>query len=271
MARLKILFADDQIPDKDIPSAELEQQLRARYPDAQPGFLRAFGAMRHAVSTLVDRGGYKVTATNTFRQALESIDETRFDIAIIDLNWAADKAVPRDERTNKGWDLCDEIEERNKRRPNDATFQIAYSSRFTKRSELAMQAANRGILPLFKAYTRASNYALLAAVRFVEANVVRRQADVNALGRSQAQLHELMNHLLSKPQTLPAEMLSRLREFLVERYNVEELKTLCADLSVDYDNLAGGAKESKARELVLYLQRVDRLTELMQIVQKTRP
>jgi len=35
-----------------------------------------------------------------------------------------------------------------------------------------------------------------------------------------------------------------------QHFDAEELRTLCADLCVDYDNLQGEGKAAKARELV---------------------
>lgn len=54
MARLKVLFADDQIPDEGIPDAELTSALMKKYPEEPPGsgFLAAFLPMRQAVQIL---------------------------------------------------------------------------------------------------------------------------------------------------------------------------------------------------------------------------
>ena len=39
--------------------------------------------------------------------------------------------------------------------------------------------------------------------------------------------------------------LSRLRQGIAETFSIDELKTLCSDLGVDYDNLGGEGKEAK--------------------------
>ena len=44
-------------------------------------------------------------------------------------------------------------------------------------------------------------------------------------------------------------LLVQLREFLTEYFNEEELRTVCFDLGIDYDNLGGEGKGGKAREL----------------------
>jgi hypothetical protein len=41
-----------------------------------------------------------------------------------------------------------------------------------------------------------------------------------------------------------------LREILSERLSLEEIRTLCFDLGIDYDNLPGEGKTAKARELM---------------------
>jgi hypothetical protein len=50
-----------------------------------------------------------------------------------------------------------------------------------------------------------------------------------------------------------------------------ELRTLCADLGVDYESLPPGGKADKARELVAYCERHGRVAELIALVRKVRP
>jgi hypothetical protein len=66
--------------------------------------------------------------------------------------------------------------------------------------------------------------------------------------------------------------LARLRQVIVERYDLEELRTLCFDLSVDspalrasasVDALRGEGTAAKTRELLLYLGRRGRLEDLL--------
>ncbi len=56
--------------------------------------------------------------------------------------------------------------------------------------------------------------------------------------------------------------LSQWVELLDTHFDREELRTLCLHLGVDYDNLPAEGKVNKARELVRYLQRCNRLHEL---------
>jgi hypothetical protein len=63
----------------------------------------------------------------------------------------------------------------------------------------------------------------------------------------------------------------RLRQVLVERFNLEELQTLCYDLGVDFEILDANDKAGKARELVAYLERRERLADLVRQGRQQRP
>jgi hypothetical protein len=103
-------------------------------------------------------------------------------------------------------------------------------------------------------------------------------------------LHPIIRDYLCEgavnPKTVPPAMLGfldaeinevhrryfrELRELVEQRFDLEELRTLCADLGVDYDNLRGEGKAAKARELVAYLNRRERVSELANYVRQRRP
>lgn len=63
----------------------------------------------------------------------------------------------------------------------------------------------------------------------------------------------------------------RLFELLTERCDEEEIRTFCFKLGLDYDDLRGDSKKSKARELIDYLSRRERLSELVILIRKERP
>lgn len=71
--------------------------------------------------------------------------------------------------------------------------------------------------------------------------------------------------------TTNASNLAHLRENLQESFNVDELKSLCQDLNVPYDNLGGETLQSNARELINYCQRRNALDDLVARCQKLRP
>lgn len=70
---------------------------------------------------------------------------------------------------------------------------------------------------------------------------------------------------------LPAENKRQLRDALSAAFNADELKTLCVDLRVDYDNLAGNNKAGRIRELVDLLDREDRISDLVEAAERERP
>lgn len=65
--------------------------------------------------------------------------------------------------------------------------------------------------------------------------------------------------------------LSQLHQILVDRFNLEELRTLCFELALDYEMLPGEGKGGKARELIAYLNRRNRLEELAETIRQARP
>jgi hypothetical protein len=73
----------------------------------------------------------------------------------------------------------------------------------------------------------------------------------------------------TKPAT--PKPLAQLRQNLTDRLDLEELRTLCFDLQVNYDDLAGQRLSSKARELVKHLSNSGRLAELVDYLSKKHP
>ena len=64
------------------------------------------------------------------------------------------------------------------------------------------------------------------------------------------------------------ERLRYLRRILNERFDLEEIRDLCFDLTIDFDNLPGGGK--KAREVVDSCRRRGRLEELEAMIDRLR-
>jgi hypothetical protein len=64
---------------------------------------------------------------------------------------------------------------------------------------------------------------------------------------------------------------TELRDILVTNFNDGELRDLCFDLGVEYENLGGEGKSGKARELVAYCQRRERLPDLEAACRRLRP
>ena len=62
----------------------------------------------------------------------------------------------------------------------------------------------------------------------------------------------------------------QLHKLLVAHFNTEELDTLCFGLDIEYENFST-KKSQKAREIIEYMARHNRLQELLQTIQKERP
>lgn len=65
--------------------------------------------------------------------------------------------------------------------------------------------------------------------------------------------------------------LRQLHRLLVDGFNLDELKTLCFDLGVDFDSLDGANNSAKARELIIWHYRRNKLDLLLQQLKSSRP
>jgi hypothetical protein len=54
-----------------------------------------------------------------------------------------------------------------------------------------------------------------------------------------------------------------IRHYLLAHFNLEQLRAIAADLGIDWEQLAEGDKKDKARDLLLYLYRRDRVGDLL--------
>ncbi len=66
-------------------------------------------------------------------------------------------------------------------------------------------------------------------------------------------------------------LLINARRILAECFDEEELRTLCADMQIRYDDLSGSGKKDKARELVAYCSRRRIIPRLISQVLDCRP
>ena len=67
------------------------------------------------------------------------------------------------------------------------------------------------------------------------------------------------------------EKLIRLRKLLIEHFDLEELRLLCFDLGLDYEELAGKTKSTKMQDLITYLARRGELQRLIDEINSQRP
>ncbi len=64
---------------------------------------------------------------------------------------------------------------------------------------------------------------------------------------------------------------TQLKNVLSHYYSSSELRTLCFELGIEYEDLGGRGKSENAFLLVKYMQSVGRLHELVTYIQRTRP
>ena len=60
-------------------------------------------------------------------------------------------------------------------------------------------------------------------------------------------------------------------DLLTRHFNLEELRTLCFELGIPFDELGGQGLRGVARELLLYVQHRDQLPELLAALTVERP
>jgi hypothetical protein len=198
MARLKILFADDQIPDDSVPDDEISRLVKKQHPAWEVGFINAIVAMRQSVKTL--RGaGYDVIVARNYEDALKLIKHSHFDIAIVDLGWFADETLTRDRQEYAGWDICAAIDEADRTSQSEPTLQIVYSNRFVEDATISMQAADSGKLPVFKNYKEATHQALRASVKFIETHLISRSSPEQLAVKAINDLQSIMIKSLMEP------------------------------------------------------------------------
>ena len=71
--------------------------------------------------------------------------------------------------------------------------------------------------------------------------------------------------------SLPNEFSIELMRILNNAYTLDEIRTLCFELDIDFDNLSGDTKEAKARELILWGKRNNSLQLIQDTIKSGRP
>jgi CheY-like chemotaxis protein len=198
--QLRILFADDQIPSEDISDDQIGEVLKAQHPRWNEGFIGAFYKMRRIVKALND-AGYSVTVARSYAETLELINHAHFDIAIVDLGWAADETLPTAQRDTWGWKICEDIDKANAKTQSKPTAQLMCSSRFFEKREISIEAANRGILPVYKDYARVeiTVQTLKASIRFIETLLKSRSPADELAIKLVIDLQNAMTNSLTEP------------------------------------------------------------------------
>ena len=74
-----------------------------------------------------------------------------------------------------------------------------------------------------------------------------------------------------QPSKLNSKVQTTLHDMLDTYFNEQELRELCFDLGVDYEDLPFSGQGNKARELVALCARLNQLNSLQQEIERKRP
>lgn len=108
-------------------------------------------------------------------------------------------------------------------------------------------------------------------IRRINATATSAKSFVTALQDRHANLSVQGAGLISEARVGSQEAQVKLRDLLLASFNEEELRDLCFELGVTFENLGGQGLAGKARELVLLLAREQRLADLVTLGKIRRP
>jgi hypothetical protein len=174
MPRIRVLFADDQLPydqaeqNSSVKQAILEEigdKLRAANKDPERAYAEDFAWFQGLRQHLDER--FEVIPARTFADASAALHKRdRFDIAVIDLSWSGDAQLPKGKRHNVGIELLEILREQNDK---DQGFKpvLAFSQNFERDPQLMSLVLDRGALPVPKMYTHTGHQALASAISYL--------------------------------------------------------------------------------------------------------
>ena len=198
-----------------------------------------------------ERAGFVVKTAAGLDVALQFLAQSDLDIAVLDMRLLNDE----DEHDRSGLDLAAQVA------PSIPKIILTrYPSYEAVRQALAPQL--NGLPPAVDFVPKQDGPAvLLTAVR-------------KALAKSQPRPGKPASHPTptgsdSIVPTAPVD-LADLRRRLTTEFDLEELRTLCFDMGIDFDDLRGEGKDAKARELVMYCQRHELLGQLRATIRRER-
>ena len=116
---------------------------------------------------------------------------------------------------------------------------------------------------------------LKSAVRvyhwFADQQVYRPVAELNKLRAPATVQDEALESIFDTVKTARMGSFEWLHKTLDRLFSKDEVKTLCTYIDVDYDNLGAESKTGMIRELILHLERRNRLQELLDRARAQRP
>lgn len=100
---------------------------------------------------------------------------------------------------------------------------------------------------------------------------LRRQAGAAQAGNFEAAILAHLRVIERELQQLQTLVLARVYTTLERHFNDDELRALCFDLGVPYDDLPGRTRPNKITALIEHLERRGRLSDLIHLVSHQRP
>jgi CheY-like chemotaxis protein len=202
---------------------------------------------------------HQVDTATSFSEACRLAATNRYDIAIIDRGWYTDKTLAEDEpKGYKGWEIADAVRAQSPR-----AFMILYTTHADEPSTIKT-AEQKGMILVKKRFNPEAreNLAQTAIALVVEA-----YQRTMTIGEDEKKGSDAV------PASAPSDRGPRvnLRKILDTRLNESELRALCFDLNVDYENLKGEVKRDKAIALIVHLEQRGRLRELRTTGKELRP
>ena len=208
MSQIKVLYADDHFPDFDLPTDDKQALVvvrahhHRRYSDSDmPKFLSYHRYCEGLCRTLRD-ANFDVEAVSHYDKAIEIVKNHHFDIAIVDLGWFNDDLFRGSNPGSAGWDICNAIDECNKRQGDKPTLHIALSERFNNEKEgpeLLSQAAKDGRLPFVRIENSPVNLkALKACTQFLQ-TTLDATSPAGLARRALSELEQIRNKYLDEP------------------------------------------------------------------------
>jgi DNA-binding NtrC family response regulator len=194
---------------------------------------------------------YDVTLVSNYQGGRQALERRPFDLVILDLN--LDESAPM----------------------LDGERLLRRISRHHVHTPCIIVSGQGDVHIVRNAFKQYHVVDFIAKDQFDIANFIQIVED--ALGRAQAGADSFESMAVSTATgQIPEEPsgqkhLNALRHILVDRFDEDELRTLCFHLGIDYDILPRQGKVYKAEDLLIYLKRRDRIFELVQAGKQLRP
>jgi CheY-like chemotaxis protein len=190
-----------------------------------------------------ERLNCRVDIAKDYYEAIEKLKKNQYDIVTLDMSLST-----YEETTNVsisgGWELL--TTSLKEQFPETVIYVISAS--FSNNPELAFKLNEHGVTDFMSKDNKAEPFKTI-------------EEWVNIVKRKKQKHHYHSNE----------ESQTNLLDIMNSCFNEEELKTICFKLGVDYEDLVASGRKNKARELIRYLNRNQRLNELVDLGNELRP